>query len=96
MESDLGSQPFHPWQWRDRLPTTGEEVTREQGTGIDIRDWMATQMMAAFIAHYGASPDYKGDAAASYDIADAMMHERELRDAAASYDAANKHDQTTG
>ena len=53
-------------------------------------------MMAAFIAHDGVSPDYQVYVEASYDIADAMMHERELRDAAASYDAANKHDQTTG
>jgi hypothetical protein len=37
--------PFHPVQFMDFQPTTGEQVVREQYSGLSLRDWFAGQAM---------------------------------------------------
>lgn len=38
--------PAFPWKYMDR-DSTGQEVTREQGEGMSLRDWFAGQILAS-------------------------------------------------
>jgi len=65
--------PAFPWQWIDSLPTTGEQVVREQWNGMTLRDYFAAKAMVFFQIAY----TYEIAAEMSYRQADAMLIARE-------------------
>jgi len=78
--------PVHPGQWVDFQPTTGEQVVREQWTGISLRDWFAGQALAGMGCQWERIEKYLIDAPAcrvrefmawaAYQQADAMIAAR--------------------
>lgn len=69
--------PFHPVQFVDFQPTTGEQVVREQYSGISLRDWFAGQALASADLLKGWPPAKIAHMA--YQQADAMLKERNTR-----------------
>ena len=70
-----GGQAF-PGQWMDFQPGTGEQVVREQWSGMSLRDWFAGMVAAGFVQANPKQLDAQV-AAWSYEIADAMLAERD-------------------
>lgn len=76
--------PVYPGQWADFQPTTGDQVVREQWTGISLRDWFAGQALAQIGNEYVARGEVTRQAqehamalaAHAYNIADAMIAAR--------------------
>ena len=67
------NEPAFPGQWIDRLPTTGEEVVREQWSGMSLRDYFAAKAMAVF----AVENSIQISAEMAYVQADAMLKARE-------------------
>lgn len=42
--------PVFPGQWYDFQPCTGDQIVREQWSGMTLRDYFAAKAMAALIA----------------------------------------------
>lgn len=83
------TEPLHPWQEWDHIAGVGL-VPYGSGKGIDILDWMATQLMPVFLADAHSSTWASDSAELAYKAADALLAERAKRD------AARATDQTTG
>lgn len=77
--------PAFPCDWKDFQPTTGEQVVREQFSGMDLRDYFAAKAMNGMLPNYrvsGARSDMHVEhqceyvARYAYGVADAMLAER--------------------
>lgn len=69
--------PAFPCDWKDFQPTTGEQVVREQFSGMDLRDYFASDAMSGFIMRGECGAGYAERVARmAYNIADAMLAER--------------------
>jgi hypothetical protein len=71
--------PVYPGQWIDSLPTTGEQVVRDQWEGMSLRDYFAAKAMHGILANEGVkvTDDYEKVVADwAYHFADAMLKER--------------------
>ena len=68
-------RPAFPGQWYDFQPTTGEQVVREQWSGLSLRDWFAGQALTK--ASQGSNGTADDTAKRAYYIADAMLAARE-------------------
>ena len=55
--------PAHPWQFHDFQPDTGQQVVREQGFGLTIREHLAAMAMQGLMS----SPFFEKVLAASKD-----------------------------
>lgn len=80
MAADRTGGPAFPGQWMDR-DSTGEQVVREQWSGLSLRDWFAGQAIAVVNENFAPLGD-EGDwahwvAKTAYAVADAMLAERE-------------------
>jgi hypothetical protein len=64
----------YPGQWIDSLPTTGEQVVRDQWEGMSVRDYFAGQALAGLCTAGSFGPDEVAER--SYWIADAMLKAR--------------------
>ena len=70
--------PAFPWSYMDR-DSMGQEVTREQGEGMSLRDYFAAKAMQSIFnsLHLGIQPDDLLLACKdAYAIADAMLEAR--------------------
>ena len=65
----------YPGQWMDSLPTTGEQVVREQWFGMTLRDYFAAKAMQA-LSHPGFPYSCQETAEIAYRQADAMLAAR--------------------
>jgi hypothetical protein len=68
------TEPAFPGQWVDSLPTTGEQVVREQWNGMSLRDYFAAKAMQNFCLSEDIS--YETAAEMAYRQADAMLRVR--------------------
>lgn len=72
--------PAFPGQWYDFQPYTGDQVVREQWEGMTLRDYFAAKAMQSLISKHGFIRNAINFAAEhSYEIADAMLRAREVR-----------------
>ena len=75
--------PAFPGKWYDFQPHTGDQVVREQWEGMTLRDYFAAKAMQADLSNWpedaGDWLKHRGDLAHRYyQMADAMLAEREL------------------
>jgi len=68
--------PAFPFDWKDFQPHSGEQVVREQFSGMSLRDYFAAKAMAGMLAEDADAYTFTDLAAASYRAADAMLAER--------------------
>lgn len=74
-----GGGPAFPCDWKDFQPTTGEQIVRQQFSGMDLRDYFAAKALQGLYAgRQGCiqSECLDLDAELCYAIADAMLKER--------------------
>lgn len=72
--------PAFPGQWYDFQPCTGDQVVREQWSGMTLRDYFAAKAMQGYCAMDGSFDCNADDIAAdAYAIADAMLAARKER-----------------
>lgn len=73
--------PAFPGQWYDFQPCTGDQVVREQWSGMTLRDYFAAKAMQSFITNLDIREERLIDvpqlAKSAYNIADAMLKARE-------------------
>jgi hypothetical protein len=71
--------PAFPWRYMDR-DSMGQEVTREQGGGMTLRDYFAGQALMGILNNAGCFADMKDSDVAenAYHAADAMLKAREV------------------
>jgi hypothetical protein len=64
------------------MTTNGHSVLVEHSPGMSLRDWFAGQMLAGWAADPDASLSWEDDdvAARCYEVADAMLAERDKGD----------------
>lgn len=85
--------PASPGQWYDFQPCTGDQVVREQWSGMTLRDYFAAKFAAAMLTATSADHDFPyidyqrngvGPTVAervvtiAYRMADAMLKAREV------------------
>jgi hypothetical protein len=70
--------PAFPWRYMDR-DSMGQEVTREQGEGMTLRDYFAGQaLVGTVLSHLSQGGiTYDSTARDAYRYADAMLAARE-------------------
>ena len=70
--------PAFPGQWYDFQPCTGDQVVREQWSGMTLRDYFAAKAMQGYFASPVASHRVDADDVAKYcyAMADAMLRAR--------------------
>ena len=72
--------PAFPGQWYDFQPCTGDQVVREQWSGMTLRDWFAGLAMQGFLAAqihgFNDRPASGPFASMAYEMADAMLKVR--------------------
>jgi len=73
--------PAFPGQWYDFQPCTGDQVVREQWSGMTLRDYFAAKAMqgllAAQVHGFNDRPAKGPFASMAYEMADAMLKARE-------------------
>lgn len=71
--------PAFPGQWYDFQPCTGDQVVREQWSGMTLRDFFAAKAMQGYFASPVAPHRVDADDVAKYcyEMADAMLKARE-------------------
>jgi hypothetical protein len=74
-QTDNGG-PAYPWTYMDR-DSMGQEVTREQGVGMSLRDYFAAAALHSMdYGWFDSATRIREMAAESYEIADAMLAAR--------------------